>query len=70
MVELNELRALVRDVPDFPNPGILFRGFARPFGNVRPFAALVDVMAEPFLGKVDTGLGIESRGFIVGAQVA
>jgi hypothetical protein len=39
----------------FPNPGIPFRGFAPPFGNVRPFAALVDVMAEPFLGKIDRG---------------
>jgi adenine phosphoribosyltransferase len=70
MMELNELRALVRDVPDFPKPGILFRDITPLIGNARAFATLVDMMAEPFLGKVDTVLGIESRGFIVGAPVA
>src|SRR5487761_1861179 len=70
MMELNELRALVRDVPDFPKPGILFRDITPLIGNARAFAAVVDMMAEPFLGKVDTVLGIESRGFIVGAPVA
>jgi adenine phosphoribosyltransferase len=70
MMELNELRALVRDVPDFPKPGILFRDITPLIGHARAFAALVDMMAEPFLGKVDTVLGIESRGFIIGAPVA
>jgi len=70
MMELNELRALVRDIPDFPKPGILFRDITPLIGNARAFAAMVDMMAEPFLGKVDTVLGIESRGFIVGAPVA
>jgi adenine phosphoribosyltransferase len=70
MMELNELRTLVRDVPDFPKPGILFRDITPLIGHARAFAALVDMMAEPFLGKVDTVLGIESRGFIIGAPVA
>jgi adenine phosphoribosyltransferase len=70
MMELNELRALVRDVPDFPKPGILFRDITPLIGHARAFAALVDMMAAPFLGKVDTVLGIESRGFIIGAPVA
>ena len=69
-MELNELRRLVRDIPDFPKPGILFRDITPLIGNARGFAAMVDMMAEPFLGKVDTVLGIESRGFIVGAPVA
>ncbi len=70
MMELNELRALVRDVPDFPKPGILFRDITPLIGNARAFAAIVDMLAAPFLGKVDMVLGIESRGFIVGAPVA
>jgi len=70
MMELNELRALVREVPDFPKPGILFRDITPLIGHARAFAALVDMMAAPFLGKVDTVLGIESRGFIIGAPVA
>ena len=70
MMELSELRALVRDVPDFPKPGILFRDITPLIGHARAFAALVDMMAAPFLGKVDTVLGVESRGFIIGAPVA
>jgi len=70
MMELNELRHLVRDIPDFPKPGILFRDITPLISNARAFATLVDMMAAPFLGKVDTVLGIESRGFIVGAPVA
>jgi adenine phosphoribosyltransferase len=70
MMELSELRRLVRDIPDFPKPGILFRDITPLIGNARGFAAMVDMMAEPYLGKVDTVLGIESRGFIVGAPVA
>src|ERR1700688_815287 len=70
MMELNELRRLVRDVPDFPKPGIMFRDIPPLIGDARAFAALVDMMAAPFLGKVDTVLGIESRGFIIGAPVA
>ena len=69
-MELNELRALVRDIPDFPKPGILFRDITPLIGNARAFAAIVDMMAAPFLGKVDMVLGIESRGFIIGAPVA
>jgi adenine phosphoribosyltransferase len=70
MMEVNELRRLVRDVPDFPKPGIMFRDITPLIGDGRAFAAMVDLMAAPFLGKVDTVLGVESRGFIVGAPVA
>src|SRR5262249_43384093 len=56
MMELNELRRLVRDVPDFPKPGIMFRDITPLIGDARAFAAMVDLMAEPFLGKVDTVL--------------
>jgi adenine phosphoribosyltransferase len=70
MMELNELRRLVRDIPDFPKPGILFRDITPLIGNGSAFATVVDMMAAPFLGKVDTVLGIESRGFIIGAPVA
>jgi adenine phosphoribosyltransferase len=70
MMDTTELRSFVREVPDFPTSGILFRDITPLIGDARAFAALVDMMAEPFLGKVDTILGIESRGFIIGAPVA
>jgi adenine phosphoribosyltransferase len=65
-----ELKSLIRDIPDFPNPGILFRDITPLIGNARGFAATVDQLAEPYLGKVDVVVGIESRGFIIGAAVA
>jgi len=65
-----EIKKLIRDVPDFPKPGIVFRDFTPLIADARGFAAVVDQLAQPYLGKVDVVLGIESRGFIVGAPVA
>jgi adenine phosphoribosyltransferase len=65
-----ELKKLIRDIPDFPKPGIVFRDITPLIGSARGFAAVVDSMAESYLGQVDVVLGIESRGFIVGAPVA
>jgi adenine phosphoribosyltransferase len=66
----DEIRKLIRNVPDFPKPGIMFRDFTPLIADARGFAAVVDQLAQPYLGKVDAVLGIESRGFIVGAPVA
>ena len=66
----DELKKLIRDVPDFPKPGIMFRDITPLIGNARGLASIVDQMAEAFLGKVDAVLGIESRGFILGAALA
>jgi adenine phosphoribosyltransferase len=71
-VEVAErLRGLVRDVPDFPKPGIVFKDITPLLADA---AALRDVgaaMAEPFRGaSIDQVIGIESRGFILGALVA
>lgn len=66
----DEIKKLIRDVPDFPKPGIMFRDITPLIADARGFAAVIDHLAEPYLGKVDAVLGIESRGFIVGAPVA
>src|ERR1700724_3747079 len=65
-----EIKSLIRDIPDFPQPGILFRDITPLIGDARGLAAVGDQIAEPWLGKVDMVLGIESRGFIIGAPVA
>jgi adenine phosphoribosyltransferase len=65
-----DLKKLIRDIPDFPKPGIVFRDITPLIGDARGFAAVVDELAMPYLGSVDVALGIESRGFIVGAPVA
>jgi adenine phosphoribosyltransferase len=66
----DEIKKLIRDIPDFPKPGILFHDITPLIGDARDLAAIVDQIAEPWLGKVDQVLGIESRGFIIGAPVA
>lgn len=66
-----DLRAFVRDIPDYPSPGILFRDLTPLFGAPEALAEAVRALAEPFrdLG-VEHVVGIESRGFVVGAPVA
>src|SRR5271163_5161720 len=66
----DELKELIRNIPDFPQPGILFRDITPVIADPRALAAVVDQIAEPWLGKIDMIVGIESRGFIIGAPVA
>jgi len=65
------LRALIREVPDFPRPGILFRDITPLLADARAFAEVVDTIAGEHRGEaVDLVAGIESRGFVLGAGVA
>ena len=66
----DEIKSFIRDIPDFPKPGIVFKDITPLLADGRALAATVEQIAEPFLGVVDLVLGIESRGFIVGAPVA
>lgn len=69
-VETN-LRRLVRDVPDFPKPGILFKDITPLLADAEALSIAGSAMADPFRGEgVDKVVGIESRGFILGALVA
>lgn len=65
-----DLRARIRDVPDFPQPGIMFRDITPLLADPASFRAVVDTMADPFRGAADVVLAIESRGFILGAPIA
>ena len=66
-----DLRRFVRDVPDFPSPGILFRDVTPLLADPAALRAAVDQLAEPFRGAgVEQVFGVESRGFILGAPVA
>lgn len=66
-----ELRRFVRDVPDFPKPGILFRDVTPLLGDAGALVAAVTALAEPFRERgVAKVLGIESRGFVFGTPVA
>lgn len=68
---VNELLAFIRDVPDFPKPGILFKDITPLLANPRAFTTCLDMLAEYCAGqRVDAIVGIESRGFIFGAALA
>jgi adenine phosphoribosyltransferase len=63
------LVALVRDVHDFPQPGIIFRDITPLLGNGAALRSAVDALAGLYQ-EIDSVIGIESRGFILGAPVA
>jgi adenine phosphoribosyltransferase len=69
--DIANIRQFIRDIPDFPKPGIVFKDITPLLGNSRLFRRTIDIFAERYRSqKVDTVLGIESRGFIIGAALA
>jgi adenine phosphoribosyltransferase len=69
--DIAAIRGAIRDIPDFPKPGIVFKDITPLLGNGALFRKTIDILAERYRGqKIDTVLGIESRGFIVGAALA
>lgn len=65
--------SLIRDIPDFPKPGIVFKDITPILGDPKAMAVIYEAMATPYLSaepKVDKVLGIESRGFIFGTPLA
>jgi adenine phosphoribosyltransferase len=68
---LNHVRSLIREIPDFPKRGILFRDITPLLAEPRGFHMVLDALAEQFVGEqVDAVVGIESRGFIFGGVLA
>ena len=70
-MSVETLRAEIREVQDFPKPGILFYDITTLIKQPKPFAEVIDLLVEPFAGtKVDVVVGMESRGFIFSAPMA
>jgi adenine phosphoribosyltransferase len=68
---IENLRRLIRDIPDFPKPGILFRDITPLLADPPGLALAVELLANPYRGKnIDLVVGAESRGFIFGTAVA
>src|SRR5215510_1568437 len=68
---LKYLRAHLRNVPDFPKPGILFKDITPLLADPRAFHIALDLLAERYIGEhVDVVVGVESRGFIFGGALA
>jgi adenine phosphoribosyltransferase len=68
---ITPLKKLIRDIPDFPKPGIMFRDITPLLASASGLALSVELLANPFRGKnIDLVIGAESRGFIFGTAVA
>jgi adenine phosphoribosyltransferase len=68
---IHYLKSHLRNVPDFPKPGILFKDITPLLADPRAFHVTIDLITERFLGEhVDAIVGIESRGFIFGGALA
>jgi adenine phosphoribosyltransferase len=66
-----ELRGLIREVPDFPKPGILFYDITTLLKDRDAFRSAIDLMIEPYLDeRIDAIVGMESRGFVFSAPMA
>ena len=69
--DTQRLRALIRDVPDFPKPGIVFKDITPLLANEVAFSSVIDETVVHFgRGNVDKVVGIEARGFILASPVA
>lgn len=60
----------LRDIPDFPKPGVVFKDFTPLFAEPGAFRTVVLDIASRYAGRVDAVVGIEARGFVFGAAVA
>jgi adenine phosphoribosyltransferase len=69
--DCDRLKKLIREVPDFPKPGILFYDITTLLKDKLGFARLIDALSENYIGKeIDLVLGMEARGFIFGPALA
>jgi adenine phosphoribosyltransferase len=70
-MELDQIKALIRDVPDFPQDGIVFKDITPVLADPIAFSTLIDLIVVHFgRGNVDKVVGIEARGFILASPVA
>ena len=68
---MDQIRAKIRDIPDFPKKGIVFKDITPVLEDPKLFHRVIDIFAEKYNGeKIDKVVGIESRGFILGAPLA
>jgi len=69
--DIASIRRAIRDIPNFPKPGIVFKDITPLLSDGTLFTRTIDILADRYRDQgIDTVLGIESRGFIVGAALA
>ena len=68
--ELARAAELIREIPNYPSPGILFRDITPLLGDPDAFRATVDALIAPFAGQFDVVAGLEARGFLLASAAA
>ena len=68
--ELARAESLIRSIPDYPQPGILFRDITPLLADARALHATTEALVEPFAGSFDVVAGVEARGFILAGAAA
>ena len=68
---MDEIKNIIRDIPDFPKKGIIFKDITTLLADAKSFQRMVDSIANRYVGqRVDKVVGVEARGFIIGAALA
>jgi adenine phosphoribosyltransferase len=68
---MDQLKEIIRDIPDFPKKGIIFKDITTLLADAKSFHRMVDLLAHRYVGeKIDQIVGIEARGFILGSALA
>jgi len=68
---MEELKNIIRDIPDFPKKGIIFKDITTLLSDAASYQRMIDLIAHRYIGKkIDKVVGVEARGFIIGAALA
>ena len=68
---MDYIRNLIRDIPDFPKKGIIFKDITPVLSDIKALRMSIEEMTKPFMNQnIDVVVGIESRGFIFGTPIA
>lgn len=68
---MDDLKSIIRDIPDFPKKGIIFKDVTTLLADAKSYQRMIDLLAHRYIGeKIDQIVGIEARGFILGAALA
>jgi adenine phosphoribosyltransferase len=68
---MDDLKNIIRDIPDFPKKGIIFKDITTLLADAQSFQKMIDLLSHRYVGKkIDKVVGVEARGFIIGAALA
>jgi len=70
MSSLARAESLIRTIPDYPEPGVLFRDITPQLADAAALRTVIEAMIEPFAGEFDVVAGVEARGFLLAGAIA